>query len=173
MNTIPTPTSKLESGSVTQVGSLALGTLAAGTGILIAGPVMTRGGRMNSLRGGFAIHTLTAGDGPHALYITEKSLDLAQIQAYLDIEGPVTPDSVANAELASRGKLIRFLGLLLPLGAGSVAALELMNKTLSGMRFTEEAAGWQYCLVNLGAAMTTGATWVVHTQSYVTWNPSG
>ncbi len=158
---------------MTEVKSAALGTLAVGTGILVAGPVMTRGGRMQSLRGGSTIHGLTAGDGPHALYVTEKSLDLSQIQAYLDIEGPVTPDSTANAELASRGSKVRYLGLLMPQGAGTVSGLELMNKALAGLRFTEEATGWQYCLVNLGKAMTTGTTWVVHVQSFVRWNPSG
>ncbi len=170
---IPTTPSKKISMSVTEVKSAALGTLAVGTGILAAGPTMTRGGRLNSIRGGFSIHGLTPGDGPHVLYLTAKSLDLAQIQAYLDIEGPVTPDSVASSELASRGSQIRFLGLLVPRGAGSVASLELMNKSLSGLKFTEEAAGWQYCLVNIGKAMTTGATWVTHAQLFVEFNPSG
>ncbi len=158
---------------MTQVGSVALGTLAAGVGILLAGPTMTRGGKLQSFRGGSSIHGLTAGDGPHALYVSEKSLDLAQIQAYLDIEGPVTPDETASAELASRGSKMRLVGLLSPVGDGSVAMIEIMNKTLSGLTFTEEAAGWQYVLVNLGRAMTTGSTWVIHAQSFVRWNPSG
>ncbi len=128
---------------------------------------MTRGGKLLSVRGLTAIRALTAGDGPFLFGIAEKGVSLAQLEAYLELNGPVSPDVVANVEIASRGKLIRTLGQIETQGVGTIAAMYLDNVSLKGLRFSEENAGWSLWLYNSGVAMTTGATWVNTLQFYV------
>ncbi len=151
----------------------ALLTLGALTGILEGGPVMTRGGKLLSVRGSVAIRTLTSGDGPFMVGVAEKGLSLAQLEAYLELNGPVTPDEVANREIASRGSLIRTLGVLNHAGPGTYQSIFFDNVSLKGLKFSEENTGWNVWLYNLGQAMTTGATMVNALQYFVEFNPSG
>ncbi len=151
----------------------ALLTLGALTGILEGSPAMTRGGKLLSVRGTSNVRSLTAGNGPFQFGIADKAISLAQLEAYLELNGPVTPDEVASREIASRGSMIRTLGILEPSGDGTVAALFLDNVSLKGLKFGEESAGWTLWLYNLGIALTTGATWVNTLQFFVEFNPSG
>ncbi len=148
-------------------------TLAAATAILDAGPVMTRGGRALSVRGTVSIHDLTAGDGPFTFGILEKGISLALLDEYFKNEGPVTPDSVSKQEIASRGAKIRTLGVLQPMGDGTTCSLFLDDRSLKGLKFSEENAGWSYWLLNNGRALTTGAAWRSTLQTFVEFNPSG
>jgi len=107
------------------------------------------------------------------LLIAEKGLSLALVEQYLEVNGPVSPDVVADAEKVSRGKSIRTLGVLQPMGDGSVCSLYLDNISLKGLKFSEENAGWNHVLYNLGTAMSTGASWFSATQAFVEFNPSG
>ncbi len=153
--------------------STALLTLANKTAILTAGPTMTRGGQLLSMRAAIALSGLTAGDGPFMIGIMSKQLDLTQLEAYLEIGGPVSPDETANAELASRGAHVRNYGMLIPSGNGTVGGLYLDNRSMSGLRWTEETAGWNHWLYNMGPALTTGATVVYTYAAFVRWNKSG
>ncbi len=159
--------------TVSAVHTVTLGTLNVNTGILQAGPTMTRGGRMLSMRQSSSIHLLTAGDGPFLYGICSKSLTLALLEAYLELGGPPTPSAQADVETSSRGALVRTLGVIVPSGDGTQGADFVRDKSLSGLRFTEEAAGWNHWLYNIGQQLTTGATWKVQNQSYVEFNPSG
>ncbi len=134
---------------------------------------MTRGGTLLSSRGFSAISDLTAGDGPFALYLADKRLSLAQFEAYLEANGPVSPDELANAELASRGKYVRTIGMLRPFGSGTTAGLHWPDMSHKGLAFSEENAGWQHILYNMGKALTTGSTWFLKSTQFVRWNPSG
>ncbi len=158
---------------MSQITSVALLTLAAQTGILAAGPVMTRGGKLLSVRGTHVVRDLTAGDGPFQLLVIENGLSLALAEQFLEIGGPVSPDVVADVEKQSRGRSIRTLGVLQPMGDGTVCSLYLDNVSLKGFAFGEENAGWSYLLYNLGKTLTTGASWFGATQHFTEFNPSG
>ncbi len=155
--------------------SSALLTLAAATVQALSGPTVTRGGRLLSVRGAIRVFAVTPGDGPWLCGIMNADLSAAEVQSYLTLGGPTRPDDVTVQEVASRGKYVRTLGLLLPTGSGSQAGMNLDNAPLRGLHFSEsgEGAGWDWWIMNLGAAMATGASWGPVTQSFVEWNPSG
>ncbi len=134
---------------------------------------MTRGGGILSIRGGIALRALTAGDGPIMVYLTSKSLTLALLEEYLELNAPVHPEATASIEKESRGKQIRQLGILTPSGNGTVAALLLEDKPMKGLRFSEEAAGWQLAFYNLGKDMTNGSSVNFVLQPFVRWNRGG
>ncbi len=153
--------------------SVALGTLASAKALLTAGPTMTRGGRLLSVRGSYVVHSLTAGDGPLLFGIADKSLSLVQLEEYLELQGPVTPDAVPEREQSSRGAQIRTLGILQPQADGTTASQYLSNVSMSGLKFSEEAAGWNYWVYNPGQSMTTGSTLAVTVQFFAEFNASG
>ncbi len=159
--------------TVTDIDSVVLLTLLAATALLDAGPVMTRGGRLLSIRGAFSIRSLTAGDGPFLYGIVDKALSLVELSEYLDIDGPVQPSAVPEREHAARGSLVRTLGVLAPSGDGTQASDFLNNASLKGLKFSEETTGWNYWILNLGKNMTTGATYQRAVQLFVDFNPSG
>ncbi len=159
--------------TVTELTAAAVGTLANGTGLLIAGPGMTRGGRLLSVRGAVSIRNLAAGDGPFLYGLAEKALSLAELEEYLEIGGPKQPEEVPQKEKSSRGSMVRTIGLIQPAGDGTTASLYLDNKSLSGMKFNEEDGGWNYWIYNLGPTATTGATWQNSVQFFTEFNPSG
>ncbi len=134
---------------------------------------MTRGGALISGQMAFIAHGVTAGDGPLLVGLANKSLDLAQLEEFLEVQGPVEPTAVPQTERAMRGKLVRKLGLMTPRGNGTVLDLFVDNRSLSGLRFNEESAGWNYFVYNLGRAMTTGATWQVQADLFLRWTKSG
>ncbi len=159
--------------TVSESVSVSLSTLGILVALLRAGATMTRGGKLLSTRGIVAVRDLTASDGPFMFGIMDKSIDLAQLTAYLENDGPVSPNEVAKREIASRGAQIRTLGRLEPSGSGTSCVTYLNNVSLSGLKFSEEGAGWTYWIYNVGPAMTTGATFVVALQHFVEFNPSG
>ncbi len=172
MITIPTKSDE-QKGSVIDVGSAALSTLAVDTGQVLSGPVMTRGGAMISAQIAATVTVLTAGDGPFLFGIANKSLTLAELEEYLELDGPVEPTQVPQVERATRGKLIRTLGLIVPTGDGTVASLLVDNRSLSGLRWNEESAGWNYWVYNRGRALTTGSILRVWASFFMRWNKSG
>ena len=119
------------------------------------------------------VTVLTAGDGPFLFGIANKSLSLAEIEEYLELDGPVEPSEVPSAERATRGKLLRVLGLIAPTGDGTVAHLFIDNRSLSGLRWNEESAGWNYFVYNRGQQLTTGAILRIWASLFVRWNKSG
>jgi len=120
-----------------------------------------------------SVTILTPGDGPFLFGIANKSLSLTELEEYLELDGPVEPSEVPSRERATRGKLIRTLGLIVPSGDGSVASLFVDNRSLSGMRWNEESAGWNYWVYNRGQALTTGSILRVWASLFVRWNRSG
>ncbi len=163
-------------GSFLQTASQNLTTLALDTAILAAGPACTRGGAIVSVRGSMSVRALTAGDGPWLVGIATGDLSLAEIEAYLELNGPLSPTLRAESEIASRGRYLRTLGLMRPFGDGSTAGIFFDNKSISGLKFPESGestVSWNLWLYNLDIAMTTGAQWKSLLQWFVRWNPSG
>ena len=166
------PSNTAIDASIVQVANIALGTLGGETALLRAGPSMTRGGKLVSGTFAVAIAALTAGDGPFMFGVADKRLSLAQLTAYLEANGPVSPDSLTAMEATSRGKYVRPIGIVNPEAGGTTASLFVKDRSLSGLRFTEENAGWNYYLYNIGRAVTTGATWTTWSALYAKFNPS-
>ncbi len=139
--------------------------------------MVTRGGRMLSTRGALAIHDLTPNDGPFLVGVGNADLTTAQLTEFLNIQGPLTPNDRLAVEKSGRGSIVRTLGVLQPMGDGSVCSLYLPNQSLSGLRFSEagEAAsgGWEWWIMNLGQALQTGADYDIAVQTFVEFNPSG
>ncbi len=116
---------------------------------------------------------LTAGNGPFLFGVLEKGISLAQLEAYLENAGPVSPDETAKAEISTRGQRIRTLGTLQPQGDGTVASLHFDNVSMKGLKFSEENSGWSHWIYNLGKVADTGATWTCAFQAFCEFNPSG
>ncbi len=154
-----------------QSNTVALGTLAARTGILLAGPTLTHGSTLLSTRGVASIHTLTASDGPWLFGYMSSDLTLAELEEYLELGGPVSPSDIVSTERASRGKHIRTVGTIVPHGDGTVASLNLDNHSLKGLKCPEDSAGYTRWIYNLGNAMSTGATLLVADQVFLRWDP--
>ncbi len=151
-----------------------LSTLVANTMLLQAGPVMTRGGKLLSVRGATVVRSMTTTDGPHLFGIADKALSLSQLTEFIvGLQGPVTPDAVPAKEQSERGALVRTLGIIRPDANGPTESLYLSNVSLSGMKFSEESTGWNYWVLNMGDTMTTGAIWEISLQFFVEFNPSG
>ncbi len=161
--------------SVNENPTVALATLAQSTGILMNSPTMLRGGSILSIRGAIAIASLTAGDGPFLFGVMGGDLTLAELEAYLELGGPVRPDDLTVVEIQTRGRHIRQLGVIRPSGDGTQAILELTNVRTSALRFSEsgEGSGWKWWIYNMGVTMTTGATARLIAQSFIRFNPSG
>ncbi len=133
---------------------------------------MTLGGRALSIRGSFNAISLTAGEGPLDVYMTDKSLSLSEFEAYLEAAGPTNPEDTANAELATRGRRVRFLGQIVPTGDGTQGHLTVMDMSLSGLRFTRVSAGWQFVIYNNAIVLAGGATVRTATSTFIRWDKS-
>ncbi len=138
--------------------SASLSTLATVTAQLLASPVMTRGGGIQTVKCAMAIFGISNGDGPWLTGLSRKDLSLAELEEYLENAGPVNPDDTTASKRSTRGKHIRVLGLLIPSAAGLVAGRYFRDVPLKGLRFSETSAGWNHWLYNIGQTMTTGAT---------------
>ncbi len=103
-------------------------------------------------------------------------LTVSELEAYLELNGPLTPTDRAAVEVQSRGRYIRQLGILVPSGNGTVAGAYMDNVPLAGLRFAEAGegaqGGWDWWLYNLGPTMSAGE-WLAQTAVFCEFNPSG
>ncbi len=129
---------------------------------------MTHDCRLISIRGCVAVAVLTEGDGPLLFGLAPSDLTLAEIEAYLENAGPLTPSDITSREVASRGKYIRILGIA---QSSQHPAIYLDDKSLSGLKISEDAGGYTFFVYNVGAALTTGASLQVATQIFIDWLP--
>ncbi len=161
-----------ETGTVIDKISITLSTLAQSAILTSAGPAVTRGGKIISSTFLGGINTFTSGNGPLIWGIFDSTMTSAQVEAYLENEGPLAPTDTAKAEIATRGKNLRILGVLTP----SLNIASLVNRKMSGLRFAEvdeSASGWTTFIYNLGPALDTGAEFDLLAVHFVQWNPSG
>ena len=147
--------------------SLSLATLAALTLLSVTGNTMTASGRILSSTISAAIAGLTARDGPWLFGCANRDYTDAEIEAYLENAGPVSPSDKVSREVASRGKNIRVLGVIEPRGNGTTASLFLKNIRMAGLEFNEDSSGIDWWIYNLGLQMTTGATLRIMAQHFV------
>ncbi len=172
-------TSKNETGSVIEQVSFTIGTLAALTGLIIPGPVVTRGGKLlsTSLSGGHQGGTL--GDPKLTWGVMNADFTLAELEAFLELDGPLSPELKVESEISSRGKYIRTLGVIDPSPGSARSCIYMDNVSLKGLKFSESgegsSAGWDWWVYNTSAAtpMTTGGFVEFQARDFVEWNPSG
>ncbi len=131
----------------------------------------------SSLHGG--LNAGTAGD-PHILFgVMNADLSLAELEEFLELDGPLTPNDIPGMERASRGRVIRSIGTLDPSPGSAKATIDLQNYPLKGLEFSEageaDSGGWDWWVYNISdtTAMTTGAEVVFQARNFVEWNPSG
>lgn len=152
--------------------SITLGTLAKNTGIISASPALTRGGKVLSYSGQGGLNAFTEGDGPLIWGIMSSDLSLAELESYLELEGPLSPSDITAMEIASRGRFIRVLGAL----SARNPEVDLQNHKMSGLKFSEASettTAWSTWVYNPSAALTTGAILEIVERLFVAWNPSG
>ncbi len=177
MPTVSTP--KRETGSVIEQISQAIGTLAARTGLVVPSPQVTRGGKLlsSSIHGGILGGTL--GNPPLIWGVAASDLTLAELEAFLELDGPLSPTLIAESEVASRGKFIRSIGTMDPSPGSGMAMVALDNQSMKGLRFPEvgegSAGGWDWWFYNPSSttAFDTGARVELQIRNFVEWNPSG
>ncbi len=160
---------------MTLIASGILDTLALNAALAFTTNAPTRGGSCISISVQASILAMTAGDGPHALYLKKTDVSRAEFEAYIELNGPLSPEDTTASEVATRGARIRYIDMLLPCGNGTVSALSVKNMAMSGLRWSEtsEGGGLNFALYNLGQSMSTGSSFNVTAQLFVRWNRSG
>ncbi len=172
-------TSKRDTGSVIEQVTFSIATLAARTGLVVPSPQLTRGGKLlsSSIHGG--IHAGTLGDPPLIWGVAAGDLTLAELEAFLELDGPTSPALIAESEIASRGRVIRSLGTMDPSPGSAGSIVKIDNASMKGLEFSEtgegSAGGWDWWVYNPSAAtaFTTGAIVSLQMRNFVEWNPSG
>ncbi len=172
------PTQK-QKGSVIDQPAITISTLAALTGLVLNGPTMSRGGRILSISLHGGVEEGTALD-PTLIYgIMSGDMSLAELEEYLELDGPTTPELVTESERATRGARIRVLGAVSVNSANAASVIAIQNRSMSGLKFAESgegtSGGWKWFVYNTSNqnSMTTGAFFAAQAQLFVEWNPSG
>ncbi len=170
----PRTAPKGATGNVNETVGITLSTLATKTGILSVSLAMTRGGKIisSNLYGG--LEKLTEGEGPLMWGVMPSDLTLAELEAWIELSGPLTPTDTTSVEIASRGRKVQVLGVLGP-GLASTQ-ISMASRSMRGLRWAEASettTGWTWWIYNTGAALTTGAIFRLQAQHFVEWNPSG
>ncbi len=170
---------KQQTGSVIEQPTFTIGTLAARTSIFVDGPAITRGGKMLSSSIHGALRAGTSGDPSLLLGLVKGDMTQAEVEAYLELDGPGTPELVSENEVASRGRFIRRLAIISPDPSNPCSVLSMDSHSMKGLKFSESGegakGGWQWFVYNISAAgaFTTGGFFEMQVSNFVEWNPSG
>ncbi len=171
-----TKSDNLEKSNVIERASVSLNALGASTGVLESVlTAVTRGGKILSttILGGLK----NAVAGEIVLYgIMNADYSLAELEEFLELAGPLSPNDKVGMERASRGQNIRVLGSMGP-GIEN-AKIELHNKSMSGLKFAEtgeSTGGWEWWFYNPDVSALSAASQLAHfwAKHFVQWNPSG
>ncbi len=176
---MPKTSVKKQTGSVIEQPSFTVGTLAARTSLFVDGPAVTRGGRLLSASIHGAFRGGTAGDPSLLLCLVRGDMTQAEAEAYLELDGPGTPELISENEIASRGRLIRRIAVVSPEPGSAARVISIDNMSMKGLSFSESGegakGGWQWFVYNFSAAgaFTTGSFFEMQVSLFVEWNPSG
>ncbi len=163
-------------GNVIEQVDVSLASLGTKTGILESvQAAVTRGGKLISTNIFGGIAGLVEGEGPFLFGVMNADYTLAELEEYLELSGPLTPNDKIGVERASRGQFIRRIGVI---GPGiAQAKVSLPNYSMRGLAFAEtgeSTGGWEWWFYNLGPAASAGSQ-IAHlfADHYVHWNKSG
>ncbi len=159
---------------IKETQSLALGALAAGAAIVVAGPSITDDFRIIKTEVHASLEGLTAGEGNNLLFgLANGDLGVTRIAASLAADGPLNASDRDKA--AAAGDFTRYLsGSAQMADAGTVRHFPggyggpIIEKTI---RWTfSKGVGWAwYIFNNDGSALTTAASLRVVATHYGVW----
>lgn len=139
--------------------TLTIGTLASKTAVLQASPVtMTASGVIVAGKVYAVLDGVTAGDCGVLFGLMSDSYSQANLEEFLELNGPANPSADVNAAIAERGRGIIILGLLnpAPTPGNGVGHEFVLPKPLT---FTDDSQGWDWWAYNLsGQAYAAGMT---------------
>ncbi len=154
----------------------ALGTLASNTGLLIGTDVaITEDFRMLKTEISAVVHTNTLGElGSLELYLVEGKLSLAEAEAAIESEGPLSRHDPTKEAIAERPVFRVGAG---PVGGGTTPKEFHIADVMTGgpvcvakPRWTwGETSSWSWMVYNRGAAPTTGASVNINAKSFGVW----
>ncbi len=161
------------STTVTENTTLTLSTLAQFGVVSVAGPVMTRGGRLISTTTAIAWLDRDALDGPILIGICGRELLDAELVTYLTTQGPTFPGDNTPRESASRGRFVRKLALLATPDSAEHYGILLKNEPLRGLPWSQQTQGWRWWAFNQGATLVSGSTVQFTSDHFVSWAKEG
>lgn len=123
-----------------------------------------------ALRGRF---TAGAAEGPLLLGVANSDLSDAEIEAYLELDGPTSPQALGSAsEIEVRGKAVKVIGVVPVPASGPMAAgvysIDFEQSLTLSIRSGRAVKVWAY---NLGAnAVNGGSTLYVRANCICRWH---
>ncbi len=149
--------------------TVALGTLAAKTGVLTGVQNIGSDFRMlKSVLQGWIV-ALTAGQGALSLYLINGELSLSEAEGCIESSGPSDRNDRIGVELAER--FVRYVGDFIPRGDGTIAALGSGHGAEVKPRWTfSHPEAWNWMIYNhSNAALSTGAQLDLMITDYGVW----
>ncbi len=152
--------------------SQVLGTLANQTGLLIGTKIATvERFRMLKTEVTSSVIDATAGElGGLVFGLADGDLTLAEIEAAIEVTGPLGPNDITSTNVAMRP--VWFMGgITVPPGTDGLFLNEEGGPTMeSKPRWTfASIKSWNFFVYNMGAALTTGATVIIKSKSFGVW----
>ncbi len=154
-----------------------LGTLAQNAGLIIAtAPAILE--RFRMLRSDlFAVVTnIVAGElGGLELYLADGDLTLAEIEAAIELNGPLGPNDTVNEAIAQRPVFRVGANGLTTDGSANSEAIHLLNEMGGPLlsvkpRWTfARTKSWNWVVYNNGPAPTTGASVKINAKNFGVW----
>ncbi len=155
--------------------SIALGALANKAGILVTTKLgIAEDFRMLKTEVIADISGLTAGQGNNlVLVLADGDLTLPEVEAQLDLAGPINPSDTPTEEVAMR--YCNEIAVAKSMGVADTAVMFHDRETggpfiVAKPRWSfHKVASWNWIIYNRGASITTGATVRVVEKSYGVW----
>ncbi len=155
--------------------SIALGALANKAGIIVTTKLgIAEDFRMLKTEVTGDVSGLTAGQGNNlVLVLADGDLTLPEIEAQLDLAGPINPSDTPTEEVAMRYCNEVAVSVIL---SGSDTVVVFYDKETGGPFIVakprwsfHKVASWNWIIYNRGASLTTGATARVVEKTYGVW----
>jgi len=153
--------------TVTEGTTLTLGTLAAGDVIGQAGPVMTAPGTMISSTISPKWQGRTADDGPLMWGLADVDLSDAEVEEFLEIQGPISPADIVGMERAGRSRRVKVLGVLGMAPTEKATAGDIADFLRNERIRLGFVTGWRWFVRNQGSVLTTGGSIVFTSLAFV------
>lgn len=147
---------------LTERSSIAVGALAASTGVIGAARVLLQDYRAVGVKIGATKENNTLADGAIIWGIMQGNMTLAELEAAIEADITALQGSVAGTEAVKRNYQI--LGCL---GGTEITQYEEMTKVR--LPTFQEDVGFNTFLYNIGDAQTTGSILKLHLQFFGRW----
>lgn len=157
--------------------TMALGTLAAQTGLIMTGGALVGTALLERYRiikteivASIGQATFSSGDGPIEIYLVDGNYSLSEFEEAITGAGPFGPNDTIREEKAERWYKLFGQIAFIPQNVGPGATLNngmVVEKTI---RWTFALSkGWNWIAVNRGSPLTTGSTLAVTAKHFGVW----